>query len=177
MTRAMTGVLLCMGLVTGIALAVECPPPEDKCAPLSALDCVSPNFCWVDVEWFAKYEGCKGDHTPVVVDQNFSLVLYTSNANPNRHFRVDQFKLGKLLPHDQCDVVGAKEVPDFTEPPSAAGQYRATHNLTATGSGCYAVSLQFKDGCRVDPHIIVRQFSPNAIPLYELPIESPQRKK
>ena len=73
-----------------------------------------------------------------------------------RSFKVDQFKTGKPIGPDQCDLGDPTEVPDFTESAFTAGHILHVHSPTANGNGCYQVTLEFNDGCRVDPHIIVR---------------------
>ena len=154
MTRILAVVLSCLFLLSGLALAVKCPPPEKQCVDIPD-SCASDVSCSVDVEWFAKYEGCTDGDKAVFVMQNFALVLFSSK----RQFKVKNFKKGT----DDCDFDGAPQVTDFAEPGSTAVNFLPVHVLTARKTGCYHVNLILEDGCPVDPHIIVRQYRPNAL--------------
>jgi hypothetical protein len=154
MKRIPAAVLSCLFALSGVAVAANCPPAETTCGKIPKT-CASIDKCSMDAEWFAQYVGCKKEDRPVYVEQYFPLVLFTSN----RQFKVNDFKKGS----DSCDFSNATAVSDFAEPQSTAGQFAPVHVMTALKTGCYHVNLTFDDGCKVDPHIIVKQFQPTAL--------------
>ena len=106
MTRILAVVLSCLFLLSGLALAVKCPPPEKQCVDIPD-SCASDVSCSVDVEWFAKYEGCTDGDKAVFVMQNFALVLFSSK----RQFKVKKARL-PVAPF----LFGASVVPDAACP-------------------------------------------------------------
>jgi hypothetical protein len=84
------------------------------------------------------------------------LTLTTSN----RKFKVEQFKQGTAACNFNNPALGNY----FSEPAADVGKLLTKHTMTALQVGCYKVNLVFADAVRVDPHIIVRQPAPTAVP-------------